>query len=604
MTKQFIVRLKKTDGTIVANSQIITVNGIGSGTILASDFTDGLLTGPVSTTNRSGSFVKTIAAPVLITYSLTANVSSVNEPGTIRWTISASGGTVTYPRTFRAIFTNFSTNLNASDFVVAPGDTNWQEETITLTGASGLTLPFSFNTAIENDAATEGPETFQVSLYSWPGTAGAPTGANTLVTTSSVITINDTSTSPVVTPTPSPGASATPPPSSSPPPPTPSPSPPTPSPPPPTPSPSPPPPTPTPTQSQVVTYGTPGLWSRSYDKYSGLGGGASGSGWGNFAAYAPYPNSIPDIYDATTSSRVSTVSASAVNTITIFTGNFVPDVSGVWTFSGSAGPGAGDQWANDYAGVYFNSPNYGSDNSILRSRTDSGAGDNNNSGATASLTAGTAYAITIMHANGPGSSALDLAVTPPGGTLTTNLSPYFFTNNLPTQTWPGVTGGHGSRPIGEGGALFGVDTSTNSAGPNRVLIGSVRTVTRIQIWIKLQINTYSTTGVSYDTMVHDHGSINYTWPASPTNESILWDSNDSGNAVTDLVGSYFYINRIDSYAFGIHNAESIWYGPNAAGSYVVGHRLKIWTTAMPYGGPPAFETSASSSPFTDYIRQG
>jgi len=62
MTKRFIVRLLKTDGTIVANSQIITVNGIGSGSMLARDFTDGLLADSVSTNNRSGSFVKTIGS--------------------------------------------------------------------------------------------------------------------------------------------------------------------------------------------------------------------------------------------------------------------------------------------------------------------------------------------------------------------------------------------------------------------------------------------------------------------------------------------------------------------------------------------------------------
>ena len=63
MPKQFIVRLKKSDGTIVANSQIITVNGIGNGAIAASDFVDGTLTGAVTTVNRAGQFCKVIAAP-------------------------------------------------------------------------------------------------------------------------------------------------------------------------------------------------------------------------------------------------------------------------------------------------------------------------------------------------------------------------------------------------------------------------------------------------------------------------------------------------------------------------------------------------------------
>jgi len=62
-TKQFIIQLEKLDGTIVANSQIITVNGIGTGPILASDFTDNTLTGIVNTVNRSGSFTKSIKLP-------------------------------------------------------------------------------------------------------------------------------------------------------------------------------------------------------------------------------------------------------------------------------------------------------------------------------------------------------------------------------------------------------------------------------------------------------------------------------------------------------------------------------------------------------------
>lgn len=64
MAKQFIVRLKKGD-TIVANSQIITVNGIGDGPILASDFSPAGLTGTITTSSRAGSFTKTIAAPAI-----------------------------------------------------------------------------------------------------------------------------------------------------------------------------------------------------------------------------------------------------------------------------------------------------------------------------------------------------------------------------------------------------------------------------------------------------------------------------------------------------------------------------------------------------------
>lgn len=65
MAKQFIVRLIKQDGTIVANSQVITVNGVGDGTILAADFSDNTLQGSVTTNNRSAQFCKIVAAPAV-----------------------------------------------------------------------------------------------------------------------------------------------------------------------------------------------------------------------------------------------------------------------------------------------------------------------------------------------------------------------------------------------------------------------------------------------------------------------------------------------------------------------------------------------------------
>jgi len=60
MPKHFVVQLEKADGTVVANSQIITVFGLGDGNIVASNFVDGSLYGAVSTSSRSAVIYKTL----------------------------------------------------------------------------------------------------------------------------------------------------------------------------------------------------------------------------------------------------------------------------------------------------------------------------------------------------------------------------------------------------------------------------------------------------------------------------------------------------------------------------------------------------------------
>lgn len=62
MPKHFVVQLEKADGTVVANSQIITVAGLGNGNIVAADFVDGSLYGAVRTNSRSAVFYKTLAS--------------------------------------------------------------------------------------------------------------------------------------------------------------------------------------------------------------------------------------------------------------------------------------------------------------------------------------------------------------------------------------------------------------------------------------------------------------------------------------------------------------------------------------------------------------
>lgn len=93
MAKQFIVRLIKQDGTIVANSQVITVNGVGDGTILSADFTDNTLQGSVTTTNRAAQFCKIVAAPA-VTSTPTPTPTSTPTP-TPTQSQGASGGTPT-----------------------------------------------------------------------------------------------------------------------------------------------------------------------------------------------------------------------------------------------------------------------------------------------------------------------------------------------------------------------------------------------------------------------------------------------------------------------------------------------------------------------------
>lgn len=63
MTKKIVVRLEKTDGTFIANSQVITLHGIGTGPILATDFLDGVLTGTVTTSARAAGVVKRLVPP-------------------------------------------------------------------------------------------------------------------------------------------------------------------------------------------------------------------------------------------------------------------------------------------------------------------------------------------------------------------------------------------------------------------------------------------------------------------------------------------------------------------------------------------------------------
>ena len=84
MAKQFIVRLKS-GGKILANSQIITVKGLGEGAISAKDFTDGSLRGTLTTKDGVGTISKVIAGSG---WDLDVNNTRVQGGSTIKlnWT--------------------------------------------------------------------------------------------------------------------------------------------------------------------------------------------------------------------------------------------------------------------------------------------------------------------------------------------------------------------------------------------------------------------------------------------------------------------------------------------------------------------------------------
>jgi hypothetical protein len=113
MAKTFIVRLRtgSTTGPIVANSQIIVLNGLGDGAILASDFTDNALSGTIVTnSSRVGSLSKTIIA---------ATTTTTAAPGTTTTTTTtAAPGTTTTTTTTAAPGTTTTTTTTA-----APGTT-------------------------------------------------------------------------------------------------------------------------------------------------------------------------------------------------------------------------------------------------------------------------------------------------------------------------------------------------------------------------------------------------------------------------------------------------------------------------------------------------
>lgn len=88
MSKQFIVKLSTADGTVVANTQVITYNTFLVGNILANDFIDNTLTGTI-TTNQQGqaTFTKTITGP---TFTIVPANFTANEGDVVTFTITTT----------------------------------------------------------------------------------------------------------------------------------------------------------------------------------------------------------------------------------------------------------------------------------------------------------------------------------------------------------------------------------------------------------------------------------------------------------------------------------------------------------------------------------
>ena len=119
MPKQFVVRLRRGSptGSIVANSQVITINPLTGSTIFPSNFTDGRLQGKVTTNNRVANFLKTVMAvpPTSTTTSTTS--TTTRPPGTTTTTTLPAGQTTS--TTTKAI-----TSSTTSTTTQAPGTTS------------------------------------------------------------------------------------------------------------------------------------------------------------------------------------------------------------------------------------------------------------------------------------------------------------------------------------------------------------------------------------------------------------------------------------------------------------------------------------------------
>jgi hypothetical protein len=153
-----------------------SVDGIMSSIIQMLRPTGNNVSLPAPTANIANNFITTTLASNVITYTLTASVSTTNEGTTITYSVV----TTNLPNGSIVYWTN-SGSTQAADFV---DGVNTGSVTINNNSAS-------FTRAVKNDALTEGPESVQIVLRT--GNTAGP-----IVTSSSVVTVNDTSLTPYI----------------------------------------------------------------------------------------------------------------------------------------------------------------------------------------------------------------------------------------------------------------------------------------------------------------------------------------------------------------------------------------------------------------------
>ena len=633
MAKQFIVRLKKTDGTIVANSQVITVNGIGDGAILSSDFVDGTLTGSVTTTNRAGQFCKVIAAPAPSpTPTPTPTRSAVAITPTPTPTRTAPGITPTptptptpspaAPGVLSGFFGIDSAPTSGQLTLISPGYYAVNEGSqfvislsargsgtslnmtvpYTITG-SGLTADdidpdgsnsgnFTLSTSSNGyfvgtktftavaDLTTEGNEPTQISVSS-----GIPQG----VVNALLFRIDDTSTAPGVTPTP----------------------------------------TPTPTRSPAPS-GTAGLCARIY---FGRNVGVGMNGTYSWSIYSTdLANSglglmqIENIYSpfqvTTTTGNPLKIDYSITDpnlywpanqfyTI-IYTGKFVPTVSGSYTFTATV-----DDFFLLWVGANANANNATVNNVLVKTKLNEGT-----QSGSINLTAGQSYPLRAQYTNGQSTRTLNLTVTPPGGSATSDLSPYLFYDSCAALSWPGPSS------IVAFGQMQIWNTTDNVPITvfRRLAMNSVRGITRIQVYGKCDPATSGATsvsGITYDSiggteeLVYDTETTGVTFGYLDSKGGSQSDGpytlrQDGAMAFLTVTDNQGYPKFIGYYSTSLGNyslENRGWFYNHSQeknfpiGNVVTGYRIKIYTTTSPYP-TPAFVTSSSSTPVTDYVFLG
>jgi hypothetical protein len=191
----------------VSGTYFYSTNPI-SGGLTTADFTDSSFTGSFTVTNGSGSFTRSATGDVAtegaeqytisirrdstsgavigtsptvtindtsipLSASITPNVSNVNEGGSVIFNVSVSGS---YTGSLA-----FTTTVNSGTVVAADFSDNALSGTVSVTSGSG-----SITRTLANDATTEGSESFRINVVQ----------GSTVLATSSVVTINDTSTNP------------------------------------------------------------------------------------------------------------------------------------------------------------------------------------------------------------------------------------------------------------------------------------------------------------------------------------------------------------------------------------------------------------------------